>query len=108
MTNIINNQNLNNLQDSRTSSAAEIGRSQATKVQQDSSASGHGETITMTETAKLLNKLSEQISNIPVIDRQHVDKVLQQLNQHENRSDYSTVANKLIQHEASLHARQQR
>lgn len=102
----ISNNNAALLSNSYGSTAVQPGRNDSTNQQNETGRPSHTDTVTMTEAAQTLSKASQVIAEIPVVDRQRVDNVLDRLTKDRFAPDYQQLADKLMEYENTIHGSQ--
>lgn len=73
-----------------------------TQPQSNSNAVATTDQVTLTETAAKLQKLEKQLSNLPVVDQERVDRLQKAIASGEYKVDPAKTAEKLVQFESAF------
>jgi len=103
MANIINNNSVAYLRDNQRSNKIDASTTTAASNENESANTSEKDTISMTETAKLLNRANERLSTVSVINQPRVNEIMSNLEQLSARNDFTSVADKVIHYESSIY-----
>jgi len=79
-----------------------VGRSEPTVDQQSNGRPSTADTVSLTETSAQLRSLESSLAELPVVDTQRVESIRQAIADGSYQIDAQTVADKLIDFEATL------
>lgn len=82
----------------------QVSRDVSTRTQQENGAPAHTDTVSLTDTATLLQSLSSRIEEIPVVDAQRVNNIRSSLDNNSYLFDFDNVSEKLISFEKQVYS----
>ena len=80
-----------------------VGRTEATVQQQQTGKSATAETVSMTDAAANLKKISKQMEKLPVVESKRVEEIKKAIENGDFEIDEVFIADKLIDMEKLLH-----
>ena len=85
-----------------------VGRNEATAQQQETGKSAATETVSMTDAAVNLKKMSKQMGRLPVVESKRVEEIKKAIENGDFEIDEVHIADKLIGMEKLLHEHEQK
>lgn len=88
--------------EAHSSTTVNTARDQKTVTQAESGVSSHTDTVTMTEAAKLLSQVNQEIAQMPVINKERVAEVQNKIHADDYQPDYTKTATNIIRQESEF------